>query len=43
MNEIFKEQFGGYHWTECADHDEAVTITRGIPTLRVEGRSSCLR
>ena len=32
-----KEQLGGYHMVECQDLDEAMTIARRIPTLRVGG------
>lgn len=32
-----KEQLGGYHLVECRDLDEAISIARQIPTLRVGG------
>jgi hypothetical protein len=32
-----KEQLGGYHLIECRDLDEALSIARRIPTLRVGG------
>src|SRR5262249_44095319 len=32
-----KEQLGGYHLVECKDLDEALSIARRIPTLRVGG------
>ena len=32
-----KEQLGGYHVIECKDLDEALSIAKRIPTLRVGG------
>ena len=32
-----KEQLGGYHLVECRDLDEAISIAKRIPTLRVGG------
>jgi hypothetical protein len=32
-----KEQLGGYHVLECKDLDEALSIARRIPTLKVGG------
>jgi hypothetical protein len=32
-----KEQLGGYHVLECGDLDEALSIARRIPTLKVGG------
>jgi hypothetical protein len=32
-----KEQLGGYHILECKDLDEALSIARRIPTLKVGG------
>jgi hypothetical protein len=32
-----KEQLGGYHLIECMDLDEAISIARGIPTLKAGG------
>jgi hypothetical protein len=32
-----KEQLGGYHVIECQDLDEALSIAKRIPTLRVGG------
>ena len=32
-----KEQLGGYHLIECKDLDEALSIAKRIPTLRVGG------
>jgi hypothetical protein len=32
-----KEQLGGYHLIECRDLDEAISIAKRIPTLRVGG------
>jgi len=32
-----KEQLGGYHVIECSDLDEALSIAKRIPTLRVGG------
>jgi len=32
-----KEQIGGYHVIECADHETAVAIAQGIPTLPAGG------
>jgi hypothetical protein len=32
-----KEQLGGYHLVECKDLDEAISIAKHIPSLRVGG------
>ena len=32
-----KEQLGGYHLVECKDLDEALSIAKRIPTIRVGG------
>ena len=32
-----KEQLGGYHLVECKNLDEAISIAKRIPTLRVGG------
>ena len=32
-----KEQIGGYHLVECKDLDEALSIAKRIPSLRVGG------
>lgn len=32
-----KEQLGGYHLVECKDLDEAISIAKRIPTVRVGG------
>lgn len=32
-----KEQLGGYHIVECRDLDEAISIAKRIPSLRVGG------
>jgi hypothetical protein len=32
-----KEQLGGYHLVECRDLDEAISIAKRIPSLRVGG------
>src|SRR5512134_311470 len=32
-----KEQLGGYHLVECKDLDEAISIAKRIPSLRVGG------
>lgn len=32
-----KEQIGGFHLLECADLDEAISIAKRIPTLKVGG------
>jgi hypothetical protein len=34
-----KEQMGGWHVVECADLDEAISISLRIPTTRAGGRS----
>jgi hypothetical protein len=32
-----KEQLGGYHLVECENLDEAISLAKRIPTLRVGG------
>lgn len=32
-----REQLGGYHLVECKDLDEAISLAKRIPTLRVGG------
>jgi hypothetical protein len=32
-----KEQLGGYHLVECKDLDEALSIAKRIPTIRLGG------
>lgn len=32
-----KEQLGGYHLIECRDLDEAISIAKRIPSIRVGG------
>jgi hypothetical protein len=32
-----KEQLGGYHLVECKDLDEAISIAKRIPSIRVGG------